>query len=71
MYYLVQCCIKVVINRGHTMNRDHEATKQEFAESRAYFEALGIAAKWQDCKCQGNGYCELHDHFDPEDDSYA
>ena len=51
------------------MNRE-QATK-EFNESREYFEELGIAAKWQDCKCQGNGYCELHDHFNPEDDSYA
>ena len=43
----------------------------EFNESRNYFEALGIAAKWQDCKCRGNGWCELHDHFNPEDDGYA
>ena len=36
-----------------------------------YWTQMDITEDWHDCKCQGNGWCEYHDDFDPEDDSYA
>ena len=52
-------------------NNDTVETCRTFDASPEYWQSLGIARTWQDCKCRGNGWCELHDNFDPEDDSYA
>ena len=50
---------------------NHTLTNADFEYSREYWESLGIAANFDDCKCKGNGWCEYHDNFDPEDDSHA
>lgn len=54
-----------------TMQEKSKADALEFNESKEYFLPLKISAKWENCKCRGNGWCELHDHFNPEDDSHA
>lgn len=47
-------------------------TDQEgFEHNQDYWTSLGIAKEWAECKCNGAGYCEYHDDYNPEDDSYA
>jgi len=43
----------------------------DFHQNRDYWESLGIKSDWRECKCKGNGWCEYHDDFDPDDDSHA
>ena len=53
------------------MNTGNKLTQADYDSNSDYWKSLNIEHDRNECKCHGNGWCEYHDSFDPEDDSHA